>query len=138
MPNSSISDLSEVGPERAKELLARIANQVVKRKLTVPAIMFIESVKPLSFVGSQALIFMQPIVQAFLNRKEYDEFAVLMEDRENVELLLQEIERQEAEWQAKERAEKIEAKKLRKAEGNIGWFNRFKRSIGLKDSGTKK
>jgi hypothetical protein len=132
MSNSSISDLGEVSPERAKELLAKIANQVVKRKLSVPAIMFIESVKPLSFVGSQALIFMQPIVQAFLNRKEYDEFAVLMEDRENVELLLQEIERQEAEWQAKERAERDEVKKLRKAEGKKTWWETVKGWLGVK------
>jgi len=132
MPISNISDLGEVSPERAKELLAKIAHQIVKRKLSVPAIMFLESVKPLSFIGSQALIFLQPMVQAFLNRKEYDEFAVMMEDRENVELLLQEIEKQENEWQAKERAEKEEAKKLRRAEGNTGWFKKFKRSIGLK------
>ena len=132
MSNSTISDLSEVSPERAKELLAMIANQVVKRKLTVPAIMFLESVKPLTFIGSQALIFFQPIVQAFLNRKEYDEFAVLMEDRENVELLLQEIERQEAEWQAREKAERDEAKKLRKAEGRKTWWETIKSKIGIK------
>ncbi|HBZ85712.1 MAG: hypothetical protein A2509_04330 [Candidatus Edwardsbacteria bacterium RIFOXYD12_FULL_50_11] len=132
MSNSSISDLGEVGPERAKELLAKIANQVVKRKLTVPAIMFIESVKPLTFIGSQALIFFQPMVQAFLNRKEYDEFAVLMEDRDNVELLLQEIERQEAEWQAREKAEKDEAKKMRKAEGKKTWWEKIKGWVGLK------
>lgn len=132
MPNSSISDLGEVSPERAKELLAKIANQVVKRKLSVPAIMFLESVKPLSFIGSQALIFLQPIVQAFFNRKEYDEFAVLMEDRDNVELLLQEIEKQEAEWQSREKAERDETKKLRSSEGKKTWFQRVKNFIGLR------
>lgn len=131
MPISNISDIGDVTPERGKELLAKIANQIVKRKMTVPAIMFIESVKPLSFVGSQVLIFMQPMVQAFLNRKEYDEFAVLMEDRDNVELLLQEIERQEAEWQAKEKAEKEEAKKLRKAEGKKNMIVKIKEKLGL-------
>jgi hypothetical protein len=132
MSNSSISDLTEVSPERAKELLAKIANQVVKRKLTVPAIMFLESVKPLTFIGSQALIFFQPIVQAFLNRREYDEFAVLMEDRENVELLLQEIERQEAEWQAREKAEKVEAKRIRSLEGKKTWWETVKGWFGFK------
>ncbi len=132
MPISNISDLGEVSPERAKELLAKIAHQIVKRKLSVPAIMFLESVKPLSFIGSQALIFLQPMVQAFLNRKEYDEFAVMMEDRENVELLLQEIEKQENEWQSKEKAERIEAKKLRKAEGKKSWWEKVKNKIGIK------
>lgn len=124
MPISNISDLGEVTPERARELAAKIAHQIVKRKLSVPAIMFFESVKPLSFVGSQALIFFQPMVQAFLNRREYDEFALMMEDRENVELLLQEIERQEAEWQARESAEEEEAKRQRKAQGKRTWWEK--------------
>lgn len=132
MPISNISDLGEVTPERARELTAKIAHQIVKRKLSVPAIMFFESVKPLSFVGSQALIFFQPMVQAFLNRREYDEFAVMMEDRENVELLLQEIERQEAEWQARERFEKEEAKKLRSLVGKKTWWETIKNKIGIK------
>ena len=130
MPIYNISDLGEVPPERARELVAKIAHQIVKRKMSVPAIMFFESVKPLSFVGSQALIFFQPMVQAFLNRREYDEFAVMMEDRENVELLLQEIERQEAEWQAKERTERDEAKKLRKAQGKKTWWEKIKEGVG--------
>jgi hypothetical protein len=73
--------------------------------------MFFESVKPLSFVGSQGMVFLQPFVQAFLNRKEYDEITLMMEERENVEKLLCEIERQEAEWQERERAEKAESRR---------------------------
>ncbi len=107
-------------PERQKELLEKIANQIVKRKLTTPAIMFFESVKPLSFIGSQGMVFLQPFVQAFLNRKEYDEITLMMEERENVEKLLCEIERQEAEWQEREKREKEEARKQkaeRRAQG---------------------
>ncbi|MBI4726605.1 hypothetical protein HY768_05195 [candidate division TA06 bacterium] len=116
-------------PERQKELLAKIADQIVKRKLTTPAILFFESVKPLSFVGSQALVFLQPIIQAFLNRREYDEIVLMMEERENVEKLLLEIESQEAVWQQREQAEKAEAKKVRSLEGKKPWFQRFKRSF---------
>ncbi len=119
-------------PERQKELLEKIADQIVKRKMTVPAIMFFESIKPLSFVGSQALVFLQPIIQAFLNRREYDEIVLMMEERENVEKLLCEIERQEAIWQDRERAEKEEAKKLRSAEGKKTWFEKLKNKMGLK------
>jgi hypothetical protein len=137
MPISNISDLGEVTPERAKELAAKIAHQIVKRKMSVPAIMFFESVKPLSFVGSQALIFFQPMVQAFLNRREYDEFAVMMEERENVELLLQEIERQEAEWQDREKAERDQARKTREAGGSRTWWQRLKGRLGVKERGPK-
>ncbi|GEM_PF-493007 len=107
-------------PERQKELLEKIANQIVKRKLTVPAIMFFESVKPLSFVGSQAMVFLQPMVQAILNRREYDEITLMMEERENVEKLLCEIERQEAEWQEREKREKEEGKRKKAETKGLG------------------
>jgi len=113
MRNSIYIDGQMPSPERQKELLEKIAHQIVKRKLTVPAIMFFESIKPLSFIGSQGMVFLQPFVQALLNRQEYDEITLMLEERENVERLLCEIERQEAEWQERERREKAEAKSKR-------------------------
>ena len=121
MRDSIYIDGQMPSPERQKELLEKIANQIVKRKLTTPAIMFFESVKPLSFIGSQGMVFLQPFVQAFLNRREYDEITLMMEERENVEKLLCEIEKQEAEWQERERAEKAESRKQkaeRKGQGS--------------------
>ncbi|MBI5806702.1 hypothetical protein HZA73_11780 [candidate division TA06 bacterium] len=132
MRDSIYIDGQMPSPERQKELLAKIADQIVKRKMTTPAILFFESVKPLSFVGSQALVFLQPIIQAFLNRREYDEIVLMMEERENVEKLLLEIENQEAQWQQREQAEKQEAKKLRSLEGKMTWFQRFKSFIGIR------
>lgn len=132
MRDSIYIDGQMPSPERQKELLAKIADQIVKRKMTTPAILFFESVKPLSFVGSQALVFLQPIIQAFLNRREYDEIVLMMEERENVEKLLLEIENQEAQWQQREQAEKLEAKKLRCSEGKKTWFQRFKSFIGIR------
>ena len=132
MRDSIYIDGQMPSPERQKELLAKIADQIVKRKMTTPAILFFESVKPLSFVGSQALVFLQPIIQAFLNRREYDEIVLMMEERENVEKLLMEIENQEAQWQQREQAEKQEAKKLRSLEGKKTWFQRFKSFIGIR------
>jgi hypothetical protein len=132
MRDSIYIDGQMPSPERQKELLAKIAGQIVKRKLTTPAILFFESVKPLSFVGSQALVFLQPIIQAFLNRREYDEITLMMEERENVEKLLLEIENQEAQWQQREKSERDEAKKLRSSEGKKTWFQRVKSFIGLR------
>lgn len=132
MRDSIYIDGQMPSPERQKELLVKIADQIVKRKMTTPAILFFESVKPLSFVGSQALVFLQPIIQAFLNRREYDEIVLMMEERENVEKLLLEIENQEAQWQQREKAERDEAKKLRSAEGKNSWFEKLKNKLGLK------
>ena len=50
--------------------------------------------KPLSFFGSQALHFFGPVVTAIMRSDAaYNQIAELLEDRENVEFLVQEIER---------------------------------------------
>ncbi len=86
--------------------------------MTVPAIFFLESVKPLSFVGSQALHFFEPMVNAFFQMREYERFAVMMERRENLEVLLVKIEarddavrREEKELRGRDRAERAARKR---------------------------
>ncbi len=82
--------------EEDKKLIEKLAGLVVSRRLTAMAVFFLESSKPLSFIGSQFLVFMQPFIQSFFNFQEYDRIAALMEDKNNVELLIQYIETQEA------------------------------------------
>ncbi len=72
--------------------------------MTVPAIFFLESVKPLSFVGSQALHFFEPMVNAFFRMRDYERFAILMERRENLEVLLVKIEARDDAARQEERA----------------------------------
>ena len=74
--------------EENKKLLEAVAERVVKMGLAVPAVFFLESTKPLSFVGSQALVFLEPFVKSFLTLKSYDRFVSLMEDRKNIEKLI--------------------------------------------------
>ena len=80
--------------------LGRIAKFLVVRRLSVPSILFLESVKPLNFVGSQFLFFFEPIVKTFVGGQGYTRFAQLMEKRDNVERLLQLIEVTEEEQKA--------------------------------------
>jgi hypothetical protein len=98
-------------------LIAKVAERVVQMRMTVPAIFFLESSKPLAFVGSQLLIFLEPFVQALFNFAQYQRFALLMEDRDNWEALVRKIEDLEAEYTAKEKQERKarkEAKRLAK------------------------
>ena len=104
-------DAEELSPERRDELVAKIARAVVVRNLTAPAIFFLESMKPLSFVGSQVMVFFDPLVRAVFDLKGYNDVRLMLERRENVELLLQEIERQDAAFRAEKRAAKKEPKK---------------------------
>ncbi len=102
------------GKERS-EILDRFARKVVERRLSAPAILFLESTKPLSFLGNQTMVFFQPIVQSIFTFKSYDDIMALLEDRENVERLLRRIEELEAEEQQRIRKEKRLRKKAKRA-----------------------
>ena len=92
--------------ERHREIMDRFAQRIVDWRMTAPAILFLESAKPLSFLGNQALVFFQPIVQSIFNFKTYDEFIEILEDRENLEYLLLKMEELEADYTRKEREER--------------------------------
>ena len=77
---------------KEKELLSSYAKKIVKKKLSVPTIFFLESTKYLAFIGGQALIFFGPILTVFINEKKYYDFIGLLEKKENVEFLICEIE----------------------------------------------
>ncbi len=73
-------------------LIRKLADYVVRRNMSVPAIMFLESVRPLNFVGSQAMVYFKPIISRFFTSAEYDKLATILEKREVVDLLIKEIE----------------------------------------------
>jgi hypothetical protein len=79
-----------------EELLARIADAVVRWGMTAPAVFLLESSKPLNFVGSQFLHFLSPIANAVLDARQMDRLAVLLERRDTMEALIVRIERAEA------------------------------------------
>jgi hypothetical protein len=89
--------------DEARELVHRLAKRIVQLQLGPVAIFFIESVRPLNFVGSQLLHFFAPFVRAFGRFPDYDLLARLLEDRRSIDLLLEAIEREE-ESREKEKA----------------------------------
>jgi len=99
-------------------LFERIAEATVRYRMTVPAILFLESVKPLSFVGSQALHFFEPMVRAIFTIPDYERFAALMERRENFEALLVAIERKDESTRREERERRDRERAEKKARDN--------------------
>ena len=73
-------------------VISKLADIVVRRNMSVPAIMFLESVRPLNFVGSQAMVFFKPVISRFFTSAEYDKLATILEKREVIDLLIIEIE----------------------------------------------
>jgi len=88
--------------EHEKELLERLAKVVVKWNMSVPTIMALESVKPLNFIGSQAMVFAEPMAHAIeplvqiimknFNMEDYNNLRAMLERRETIEALLLRIE----------------------------------------------
>lgn len=77
-------------------LLERIAETIVKRGMAAPATMFLESMGPMNFLGSQALHFITPIIDCAFNVKEVEQVARLLERRDTVTRLISIIEAKSA------------------------------------------
>lgn len=82
----------EISEERAVELIEKLSNFIAERKMAAPAIMTIESLRPLARIGSQLMHFLAPFAEIIFNAKEYQEFAALLENEEYVRLLIKRID----------------------------------------------
>ncbi|MEO0136104.1 MAG: hypothetical protein ABIL39_09265 [candidate division WOR-3 bacterium] len=94
----------EITEERRNFLINKIAQKIVDLRLSPVAIVFLESSKPLTFLGNQLMIFMQPFYRAFFSYQEYEEIAAMLEDRNNIERLICAIEQLEEERHERKRS----------------------------------
>ena len=78
-----------------KELLDRIANLIVEKELTPVSIFLLESIKPVSFLMSQLLVFFRPFATVFIRPDLYDRAVSILEDRKKIEYLLNLMEEKE-------------------------------------------
>lgn len=85
---------SERPPLAAEDeaLLERLAARVVELHMEVPAILALETAKPMAVIASQALIFFEPMIQALFRLSDYRRATALLERREVVEALILRIE----------------------------------------------
>lgn len=81
-------------------LLERLAGRIVELRLEVPAILTLESARPVSLLAGQAMIFFQPVAQALFRLSDYQRFAALIENRGAIERFVQLIERKAEERRA--------------------------------------
>jgi len=77
---------------RRDELIERLVSQLDAWGMVAPALMFLEANKPLSFLGSQMILLSQPVLGLIWEDKLLGDYALLLEDRENVERLLCRLE----------------------------------------------
>lgn len=74
------------------EEIEEIAGFIHKKKLEVPAVMFLELNKPLSLFYSSVFLVSTPVLGAFLGSDRMKKLYLLMEKRENIEKLIKRIE----------------------------------------------
>ena len=89
----------EISVEKKNEIINKLAEGIVKRRLTAPTIMFLESVKPMNYLGSQLMIFLEPVVLSIFNITQYRE-------RDAIETIIKAIEKTDDDMKYKEREEK--------------------------------
>ncbi len=133
----------EVTPEKQEEIINKIAKTINKYGLDMAAILLIESVGPMSFIGAQmGRLFFSPFLLAISEDVGIsgEELFQIMEKRENVKKLIQAIEklRQEEEERKKiEEAKKLDGKsseaETEEASTKKGWrrFISFKQLFKL-------
>lgn len=85
----------EVTPEEEEEMIRKIAEKVHNYGMDVAAVLFLESVKPLAYIGGQmGRVFVSPFLPAFGESISTggEKFLTIFEKRDNVEKLLNRIE----------------------------------------------
>ncbi|MDP8237789.1 MAG: hypothetical protein P9X24_01750 [Candidatus Hatepunaea meridiana] len=104
--------------DKQRELLDKLADKIVRLRMSVPAILFLESVRPMNYVGSQVMVFFAPLVRGFFGLPEWDELRLVLEKRESIGYFLDLIEKREGDLMIEEEKRKAERKKQRKNKRN--------------------
>lgn len=81
--------------EDERALIRKLANAIARRKMCVPAALFLESFQPLNYIGSQVMFFLRPFMTFIFSAAEYDKIAHILERRSSIEILIQEIRKAE-------------------------------------------
>lgn len=90
----AVRDPKHTWSEEDLALVDRVAREVAKRRMQAPALLFLETVRPLNFVGSQVLAFLQPIAGAVCQGIRWERLGAILEQRESIDLLIRKIEEQ--------------------------------------------
>jgi hypothetical protein len=73
-------------------LLEKLATRVVELRMETPAILTLETVRPMAFLSSQAMIFFEPFAQMLFRAPDYQRFTRLVSRQEALEFLTTAIE----------------------------------------------
>ena len=83
-----------------RRTIEKLCGEVVRRQLTVPALLMLEMSRPLNSVSAQVLHFFQPIATAVVSSNDYHELASFLEQRGSIDYFILRIETLDADRRA--------------------------------------
>ena len=82
--------------EEQRPVVDALCAEIVRRRLTSPALMALEMSRPLNYVSAQLLHFFQPFFAAVADTTAYDQFTRFLQQRGSVDYLVERLEAVEA------------------------------------------
>lgn len=77
--------------EAQQRLIDALCRQIVERQLTTPALLFLESVRPLNFITAQSLQFFAPLLSTVGGKRACEDLATFLEHRGAIDSLCRRI-----------------------------------------------
>jgi len=85
-----------VPDETQRVLVERLCAEIVRRRMTMPALFMLETSRPLNYVSAQVLHFFQPLVAIVADTAAYNQFARFLEQRGSIDYVVRRLEALEA------------------------------------------
>ncbi|MDD4309007.1 MAG: hypothetical protein PHO32_01370 [Candidatus Cloacimonetes bacterium] len=85
-------EYKEIRPQTSEneinDMIEKVARFIAERHFAPAGILFLESVRPLHGIGSQAMFFILPFAEIIFDSKKYQRFALLIENEENLKKMI--------------------------------------------------
>lgn len=89
----AVEPAGKVEPNETQRILIdRLCHEIARRRLTTPAVLYLEMSRPLGFLAAQAIHFFTPLISLFTDRQGHREFAEFLEHRGAIDYLLDRLE----------------------------------------------
>ena len=96
----------EIGPREAElrdRAIERAARIIVERRLETPAVLLLESNRPLAFLAGQGVLMALPLIGSFIPPADVEALSRVLDSEDSLELLIRRIEQLAQERDARER-----------------------------------
>ena len=80
---------------QSEQLIEHLTEQISRWRLTVPAILFLQVTRPLTFIASQGLLLCQPLLSFVYGAPRIEDYAELLADRASIDQLVSRLEEEE-------------------------------------------